>query len=64
MVKVLSQKVSAPPQELPNIPWEERPDGKNDVVWRYSKNPIIPRDLIPSSYSTFQRHVRWSFSLR
>jgi len=38
---------------LPNIPWEDRPEGCQDVVWRYSKNPIIPRDLIPSSNSIF-----------
>jgi len=37
--------------ELPNIPWEERPHKcaeRSGVVWRYSKNPIIPRDLILS----------------
>ncbi len=26
---------------VPNLPWEERPAGSNDVVWRYSGNPII-----------------------
>jgi beta-1,4-mannooligosaccharide/beta-1,4-mannosyl-N-acetylglucosamine phosphorylase len=43
--------------ELPNIPWEERPRGCEDVVWRYSKNPIIRRDLIPSSNSIFNPAV-------
>ncbi|MCR4403967.1 MAG: glycoside hydrolase family 130 protein [Candidatus Acetothermia bacterium] len=43
--------------ELPNIPWEERPHSCQDVVWRYSKNPIIPRDLIPSSNSIFNSAV-------
>jgi len=38
---------------IPNIPWEDRPEGTQDVVWRYSGNPIIPRDLIPSSNSIF-----------
>lgn len=38
---------------LPNMPWEERPQGSSDVVWRYSGNPIIPRDLIPTSNSIF-----------
>lgn len=42
---------------LPNIPWEERPKGCRDVVWRYEKNPIIPRDLIPSSNSIFNSAV-------
>ena len=26
---------------VPNLPWEDRPAGSNDVVWRYSGNPII-----------------------
>jgi beta-1,4-mannooligosaccharide/beta-1,4-mannosyl-N-acetylglucosamine phosphorylase len=42
---------------LSNIPWEERPDGCSDVVWRSSKNPVIPRDLIPSSNSIFNSAV-------
>lgn len=42
---------------LPDIPWEERPAGNSDVVWRYSRNPIIPRDLIPSSNSIFNSAV-------
>ncbi|MFZ3151714.1 MAG: glycoside hydrolase family 130 protein [Anaerolineaceae bacterium] len=42
---------------LPNIPWEDRPQGCSDVVWRYSGNPIIPRDLISSSNSIFNSAV-------
>lgn len=42
---------------LPNIPWEERPQGSDEVLWRYSKNPIIPRDLIPCSNSIFNSAV-------
>lgn len=42
---------------LSNIPWEERPEGCSDVVWRSSKNPVIPRDLIPSSNSIFNSAV-------
>jgi beta-1,4-mannooligosaccharide/beta-1,4-mannosyl-N-acetylglucosamine phosphorylase len=41
----------------PKIPWEERPAGDSNVVWRYSKNPIIPRDLIPDSNSIFNSAV-------
>jgi beta-1,4-mannooligosaccharide/beta-1,4-mannosyl-N-acetylglucosamine phosphorylase len=26
---------------VPNLPWEDRPAGCRDVVWRYSANPII-----------------------
>jgi beta-1,4-mannooligosaccharide/beta-1,4-mannosyl-N-acetylglucosamine phosphorylase len=42
---------------LPNIPWEDRPKDCDDVVWRSSRNPIIPRDLIPCSNSIFNSAV-------
>jgi beta-1,4-mannooligosaccharide/beta-1,4-mannosyl-N-acetylglucosamine phosphorylase len=49
------QTIIGPP--LPNIPWEERPSGCSDVVWRSADNPIIPRDLIPCSNSIFNSAV-------
>ena len=45
------------PDTLPNIPWQDRPAGNSDPVWRYDANPIIPRDLIPSSNSIFNSAV-------
>lgn len=27
---------------LPGMPWEERPEGCKNVMWRCSANPIIP----------------------
>jgi beta-1,4-mannooligosaccharide/beta-1,4-mannosyl-N-acetylglucosamine phosphorylase len=42
---------------LPNIPWEDKPAGYIDVMWRSARNPIIPRDLIPSSNSIFNSAV-------
>lgn len=42
---------------LPNMPWEDRPVGCKDVLWRYSKNPVIPRDIIPTSNSVFNSAV-------
>jgi len=50
---------AAPPRvtmvgnSLPNIPWEERPAGSNEVLWRYSGNPIIRRNATPTSNSVF-----------
>lgn len=41
----------------PDIPWEQRPSHCRDVVWRYSRNPVIPRDLIPSANSIFNSAV-------
>ena len=42
---------------LPDMPWEERPSGCKDVLWRYSANPVIPRDLLPDSNSIFNSAV-------
>ncbi|MFQ6132843.1 MAG: glycoside hydrolase family 130 protein, partial [Armatimonadota bacterium] len=42
---------------LPNLPWEDRPEGCADVLWRSQRNPIIPRDLIPCSNSIFNSAV-------
>ena len=42
---------------IPNIPWQDRPEGCKDVVWRYNANPIIPRDLLPTSNSIFNSAV-------
>jgi beta-1,4-mannooligosaccharide/beta-1,4-mannosyl-N-acetylglucosamine phosphorylase len=39
------------------IPWENRPQGSSEVIWRYSKNPIIKRYAIPSSNSIFNSAV-------
>jgi len=51
------KKPSVVGEALGNMPWEERPAGCSDAVWRYSKNPIIPGDLIPSSNSIFNSAV-------
>ena len=40
-----------------NMPWEDRPAGCTDVMWRYSKNPVIGRYQIPSSNSIFNSAV-------
>ena len=39
------------------IPWQERPAGCTDVMWRYSENPIIGRYDIPTSNSIFNSAV-------
>ncbi len=39
------------------MPWQDRPIGSNDVIWRYTKNPIIQRDAIPVSNSVFNSAV-------
>jgi beta-1,4-mannooligosaccharide/beta-1,4-mannosyl-N-acetylglucosamine phosphorylase len=40
-------------ESLPNIPWEDKPKGCNDIVWRYDKNPVIGRNVIKSAGRIF-----------
>src|SRR5271169_3514437 len=42
---------------LPNIPWEEKPKGCHDAVWRYSRNPIIGWNPIPKAARIFNSAV-------
>ncbi len=44
-------------ESLQNMPWEERPEGCESVVWRCSRNPVIPRDPFPTSNSIFNSAV-------
>ena len=39
------------------IPWEARPPGSSDVLWRSSRNPIVARDAIPHANSIFNSAV-------
>jgi len=32
---------------LPNIPWQSKPAGNQDLVWRYDGNPVIGRRPLP-----------------
>ena len=42
---------------IPNLPWQERPEGCSDVIWRYDANPVIKRDHTPHSNSIFNSAV-------
>lgn len=41
-------------KQMMNMPWEERPEGCSDVMWRYSKNPVIDAITfrLPTVFST------------
>jgi beta-1,4-mannooligosaccharide/beta-1,4-mannosyl-N-acetylglucosamine phosphorylase len=45
------------PVSIPNLPWEDRPAGHDGVIWRYSRNPVIPRNATPRSNSIFNSAV-------
>jgi len=43
--------------ELPDLPWEDRPTGSTRPIWRYSRNPVIACDALPTSNSVFNSAV-------
>lgn len=42
---------------LPNLPWENKPEGYREVIWRYSKNPIIGWNPMPGAARVFNSAV-------
>ena len=42
---------------IPNLPWQEKPAGCTDVIWRYDHNPVIQRNQVPNSNSIFNSAV-------
>ncbi|SDZ33855.1 beta-1,4-mannooligosaccharide/beta-1,4-mannosyl-N-acetylglucosamine phosphorylase [Evansella caseinilytica] len=42
---------------LPNIPWQDRPEGNGDIVWRHSTNPVIDRNPLPKVARIFNSAV-------
>ncbi len=53
MINQNSATQGTPKSSTANLPWEERPADSHDIVWRYSRNPIIPRNAIPCANSIF-----------
>ncbi|MFC1569069.1 glycosidase, partial [bacterium] len=50
-IQILNEK------SIPNLPWQDRPAGSDAVAWRYDRNPVIPRDILPNSNSVFNSAV-------
>lgn len=44
-------------ENILDMPWEPRPEGNTQIMWRSSANPIIDRYAIPSSNSIFNSAV-------
>ena len=49
-IKIIGEKLS-------NIPWEDRTGESNDVIWRFSKNPIIDWNPIPKAARVYNSAV-------
>ncbi|MFP4187640.1 MAG: glycosylase [Acholeplasmataceae bacterium] len=41
----------------PHMPWEERPSGSHEVVWRSARNPIIGRNPVPGVARIFNSAI-------
>ena len=48
-------KIISPP--LPNIPWQDKPDGCTAPMWRHTNNPIIQRNPLPDVSRIFNSAV-------
>lgn len=44
-------------RSIPNIPWQEKPQGCTQTVWRYSQNPVIGRNAVKCANSVFNSAV-------
>lgn len=42
---------------LPGMPWQDKPEGCRDVMWRYDNNPIVTRHNVEGSRSIFNSAV-------
>ena len=42
---------------IPNIPWQDKPEGYKYPVWRYDGNPVITRDNLYNANSIFNSAV-------
>ena len=40
-----------------NLPWQEKPAGCNDIVWRHTENPIIGWNPTPSTARVYNSAV-------
>ncbi|MGL5226963.1 MAG: glycosidase, partial [Bacteroidales bacterium] len=53
----MNNKLKIAGAPMKDMPWQARPEGSKEVVWRYANNPIIPRNLLPTSNSIFNSAV-------
>lgn len=51
----MSTTIASP--ALPNLPWQPRPPSCTNVLWRHRENPVIRRDLLPTSNSIFNSAI-------
>ena len=57
MIAMTKYQIKAP--AVPNVPWQDKPEGKilGGPLWRYNENPIIDRNPIPGVARIFNSAV-------
>ncbi|GAB6099200.1 glycoside hydrolase family 130 protein [Halanaerocella petrolearia] len=53
----MNNKVTIIGDSVANMPWEKKPEGHDEVLWRSKQNPIIERDPIPCADRIFNSAV-------
>lgn len=46
-----------PGNPVPNLPWQPKPAGCSDVIWRYDQNPLIDRRPLPIATGIYNSAV-------
>ena len=52
-----TKKVHMVGDALPNMPWEDKPEGTEGPVWRHSANPVVPRNPVKGVARIFNSAV-------
>jgi beta-1,4-mannooligosaccharide/beta-1,4-mannosyl-N-acetylglucosamine phosphorylase len=42
---------------LPNMPWQEKPEGCDDIIWRYDQNPVVGKKVVKGATRVFNSAV-------
>ena len=56
-ISTIESFVDSPKITLPRIPWEDKTVGYSKLMWRYSENPIIDSESVPTANSIFNSAV-------
>jgi len=51
------EKVRVLAPALPDMPWQEKPAGSTEAMWRYTENPVLKRHPIPCAQSIYNSAV-------
>lgn len=57
MTVAVTKQVHIVGEALPNMPWEDKPEGTEGPVWRHSANPVVPRNPVKGVARIFNSAV-------